>query len=129
MPSCVYSYNNIMSITLAHILADSIVVLHKPTFATLGGRFEFNCTVNGGGSATAVESFNWYHNDSVINVNQPNSRFSAMNSQWSSKLLVTGAQREDGGEYYCEAIFANRSETSNRHTLQIEGKRGLMYCS
>ena len=46
-----------------------------------------------------------------------------MESGWSSILVVTAAQRKDGGEYYCAAVIADTNETvsSNSHTLEIRG--------
>ena len=35
--------------------------------------------------------------------------------------MVTSAVREDGGEYYCEAVFTDMNETSNHYILQIKG--------
>lgn len=43
-----------------------------------------------------------------------------MNSEWST-ILVTSAQREDGGEYWCEAVFTTNYERSKRYTVQILG--------
>ena len=97
------------------------MVLQEPEFAVKEGTFEFNCTVEG--SNEPVQRFNWYHNGSLID-HQNNLRISTkMNSgwPWSKLLMVTSAVREDGGEYYCEAVFTDTNETSNRYTLQIKG--------
>ena len=107
-----------------HTLAGATVVIHEPNFAILGGKFEFNCTVEGGSASVEIKSFKWYHNDSVIKVDQQNLRISTVRSnQWASKLVVTAVQRDDGGEYYCEVVFADMNETSDRRTLQIQGKK------
>ena len=113
----------VIDIKLLHTFAGATVVIHEPNFAILGGKFEFNCTVEGGISAAEVESFKWYHNDSVIKVDLQNLRISTVSNQWSSKLVVTAVQRDDGGEYYCEVVFAEMNETSDRRTLQIQGKK------
>ena len=42
-----------------------------------------------------------------------------MSGERSSILEVTSAQREDGGEYYCEVIFEKTAAKSRRYTLQI----------
>lgn len=105
-----------------HTYLGATVDLHEPAFAIWGGMFEFNCTVEG--SNESVQSFNWYHNDSLIDItDQQNLRISTkMNREWPwSVLIVTSARREDGGEYYCEAIFRDTNETSNHYTLQIKG--------
>ena len=46
-----------------------------------------------------------------------------MNSErpWSEMLMVTSAERADGGEYYCVAAFADDNVTSNHYTLRING--------
>ena len=96
------------------------MILHEPGFMIKGGTFQFNCTVED--SSEPVQSFNWYHNGSLIN-HQRNWRFSTSlnDCPWSQILEVTSAIREDGGEYYCEAVFADMNETSNRHIVQIKG--------
>ena len=49
-----------------------------------------------------------------------NSRIkTVMSGEWSSILEVTSAQREDGGEYYCEVVFEKTAAKSRRYTLQI----------
>ena len=95
------------------------MVLHEPEFVVVGGSFKFNCTVED--SSEPVLSFNWFHNGSLIDIQQ-NIRVK-IKSQWlwSKTLEVSSAVREDGGEYYCEAVFADTNETSNRHIVQIKG--------
>ena len=103
------------------------MVLHEPPFAIEDGTFQFNCTVEGIRSNETVQSFNWYHNGSLID--QHNLRISTkLNSEWpwSTILMVTSARREDGGEYYCEAVFTDKNETSNRYILQIKGDETMI---
>ena len=97
------------------------MVLHEPDFVVVGGSFKFNCTVED--SSEPVQSFNWYHNDSLIDTQQGFRVKIKSHDQWpwSKTLEVSSAVREDGGEYYCEAVFADTNETSNRHIVQIKG--------
>ena len=101
------------------------MVLYEPDFAIEGGIFEFNCTVEG--SSEPVQSFNWYHNGSLID-HQYLRISTKMNSEWpwSKLLVVSSAVREDGGEYYCEAVFTDTNETSNRYILQIKGDGNMI---
>ena len=108
---------------ICHTSAGATVVLHEPPRKILlGGKFEFNCTVEG--NSEPVYIFYWYHNDSLIQHSdywQTGLRIkTVMKSKWSN-ILVTAAQREDRGEYFCEAIFTTTYERirSNRYTIQI----------
>jgi hypothetical protein len=94
------------------------MALLEPGFAIEGAIFQFNCTVEG--SSEPVQSFSWYHNGSLVDL-QDLRISTGMASAWSVTLSVTSAERGDGGEYYCEAAFADTNETSNRYILQING--------
>lgn len=89
-----------------------------------------NCTVVDGSEPV---HYNWYHNDSLINITAQQRISKNMDQPpqyMHSTLIVTSAQRDDGGEYYCEAVFADSNETSNRVTLQIQGETAYMHaCS
>ena len=92
-----------------------------PRTILLGGEFEFNCTFED--SSQPLQIFNWFHNNSLIRHADywKNLRIkTVMNSEWST-ILVTSAQREDGGEYWCEAVFTTTYERSKRYTVQILG--------
>ena len=101
------------------------MALQEPGLAIVTGEFQFNCTVEN--SSGPVQSFHWYHNGSLIDT--LHWRFSTMvdnGSPWSEILMVTFAERADGGEYYCVATFADTNVTSNHYSLQINGD-GIMY--
>ena len=92
-------------------------------FASLGADFSAQCTVEG--NAAVVDSLVWYKNGTVIRDEQ-NSRISITTNNeqtFTSTLSLIQVQRDDGGEYYCEAFFSNMdSITSNRVMIPVFGE-------
>ena len=73
-----------------------------------------------------VENFKWYHNQTEITaevIQQRNGRFNIRNGDVSSILLVTSAERQDGGEYYCQVFISGSVNpiNSSRHIIQVKG--------
>jgi hypothetical protein len=107
------------------------MALLEPWFAIEGANFQFNCTVEG--SSEPVQSFNWYHNGSLVDLQDLRISTRMSNDwSWSEVLSVLSAERGDGGEYYCEAVLADANKKSNHYVLQINGDgtnlRGAVLC-
>ena len=96
--------------------------LQIPSFATVMGTFSFTCTAQGLGNTLTIDEFRWYHNQTKI-IAASNPRFSINSASSSSILTVTTAEREDGGEYYCDVLVSGDIDPirSSPHEIQIQG--------
>ena len=110
------------------------VTLDPPTpAAIIRGSFLLTCTAEIA-DGTTVQDFKWYHNQTEITddvILQSNYRFNIRRSGNVSFLLVTSSERQDGGEYYCEAILSGstNSVNSSRHIIRIRGIKPIQHNS
>ena len=70
-----------------------------------------------------VERIDWYLNDSLV-VQDSRRVVSFDARQNSSTFSVSAVEREDGGDYYCQVVFSNRSFVinSSRHFVIAKGE-------
>ena len=107
------------------------VTLDPPLVAIIRGSFRLTCTAEIA-DGTTVQDFKWYHNQTEITddvIQQSNSRFNIRRSGNVSVLKVTSSERQDGGEYYCEAILSGNTNSvnSSRHIIPIRGIKSIQH--
>ena len=110
---------------VTHFFAAVTVVLQPSnSMAIVRGTFSFNCTAH---EIAEIQEFKWFHNQTEITsevIQQRNVRFNIRSSgSVSSILSVTSAERQDGGEYYCQAFISGNTNpvNSSRHIIKIRG--------